>query len=177
MRKWIYVLCPVALLGIFVFYYSIKSQEVEAREQEKAAQVAAQKAADADARHIIEEKARLDAEKRAADRAAETAKKEAAKAAKYADYMAKLQDETDKANAQSAELTDKVAELQLKLDQLQKAKEEANQSGFDIEKAIELAEVQKGNADLESERMIAAIAERADKSFLTKMPPPPPADN
>jgi len=176
MRKWIYVLCPVVLLGIFIFYYSLKSAEVEAHEKAKAEQVAAQKAADAAARHEIEEKARLDAAKRAADRAAEAAKKEAAKAAKYNDYMTKLRDETDAANAQVADLTDKIAQLQLKLDALQKAKEDANQSSFDIEKQIELAEVEKGNADLQSERMVEMIANRADKSFMTKLPPPPPSD-
>jgi predicted nucleic acid-binding Zn-ribbon protein len=176
MRKWIYVLCPVALLGLFIFYYSIKSAEVAAREKAKAELVASQKAADAAARHDIEEKARLDAAKRAADRLADAAKKDALKAAKYNDTMAKLRDETDKANAQVAELTDKIAQLQFKLDALQKAKEDANQSNFDIEKQTELALVQKGNADLQSERMVDAIAERADRSFLTKLPPPPPTD-
>jgi hypothetical protein len=177
MRKWIYVLCPTALLAIFIFYYSIKSAEVEAREKARAEQVAAQKAADAESRQAIEEKARQDAAKRAEDRAAEAAKKEALKAAKYAAYMAKLQDETDTANTQAAALTDQVAELQLKLDTLNKAKEDANEASFDIEKQIELSEAQKGNADLESERMIDSIADRAEKSFLTKMPPPPPTDS
>jgi chromosome segregation ATPase len=174
MRKWLYVLCPTALLGLFIFYYSVKSAEVEAHEKQRAEQIAAQKASDAAARHEIEEKARLDAAKRAADRLAEAARKDKQKQDKYNDNMAKLRDETDKANAQVSELTEKIGQLQMKLDALQKAKEDASQSGFDIEKQIELAEVEKGNADLQSERMVAMIADRVEKSFLTKLPPPPP---
>ena len=175
MRKWIYVLCPLIMLGIFLVIYTTKSQEVEALEAAKAAQIAQQKAVEAANRKIIEEKARQDAEKRAAEREAEAKKKEADKAAKYAAEMKKIQDDTDKASAEAATLTERVTELQAKLDGLQKAKEQANRDAFETAKQVELAEVAYGNARLENQRMVEMIADRADKSLLTKAPVVPPA--
>jgi hypothetical protein len=44
-----------------------------------------------------------------------------------------------------------------------------------MEKKIELQEVARHNADLELQRYTRMIADRADTSLMTKMPPPPPA--
>jgi len=175
MRKWIYVLCPLIMLGVFIFIYTIKSQEVEAREEARNALIAKQKAEEAENRRIIEEKARLDAQKRADDRAAEAKKKEDDKVAKYAAEMKKIQDDTEKATAEAAALTDKVNELQTKLDALEKAKEQANRDAFETAKQVELAEVAYGNAEMENQREVEMIGDRADKSSLTKLPPAGPA--
>jgi hypothetical protein len=89
--------------------------------------------------------------------------------------MKKIQDDTDKASAEAATLTERVTELQAKLDGLQKAKEQANRDAFETAKQVELAEVAYGNARLENQRMVEMIADRADKSLLTKAPAVPPA--
>ena len=177
MKKWLYVLFPTALLGIFLFYYFASRAETQAREAAHKEQVARETAEANQKKQIAEAKAREDADRRNAERQAEEAKTAKDKEDKYNAEMARIKAETDKANANAELYAKQVSELTIELDNLHKQKDAMTRDAFELAKKIELAEVAKHNADMEIQRYTEMIANRADQSFMTKMPPPPPKEN
>jgi hypothetical protein len=174
MKKWFYVLFPTALLALFVVFYLANRSETLAKEQAHKEQVARDKA-DADAKKAVAEaKARADADKRAADRAAEEAKTAQEKEDKYNADMARIKQDTDKSNAKAEVYAKKVSDLTIELDTLHKQKDELTRESFELDKQVELADVERRNAEMEIQRYDAMIADRADQSAMAKMPPPPP---
>jgi len=177
MKKWLYVLFPTALLGIFLFYYFASKAETEAREKAHREQVAREVAEANQKKAIAEAKAREDAERRNVERAAEEAKAAKDKEDKYNQEMARIKAETDRSNATAEEYSKKVSELTIELDTLHKQKDQLTRDDFDLAKKIELAEIARRNAEMEIQRYTEMIANRADQSLMAKMPPPPPKDN
>jgi hypothetical protein len=170
MKKWFYVLFPSALLALFVVFYLSSREETLQREREHAAQVARDKA-DADAKkQIAEQKAHEDADKRAAERKAEDDKAAADKEAKYAADMAHIKAETDKANAEGDVYAKKVSELSIELDTLRKQRDELTEQSFNLEKQVDLKQIERRNAELEIQRYTEMLANRADGSIMAKMP-------
>ena len=177
MKKWLYVLFPTALLGIFLFYYFASRAETQARETAHKEQVA-RETADANAKkQIAEAKAREDAERRNVERQAEEAKTAKDKEDKYNNEMARIKAETAKANATAEQYAKQVSELTIELDNLHKQKDTMTRGTFELAKKIEMAEVARHNAEMEIQRYTEIIANRADQSSMAKMPPPPPKDN
>ncbi len=174
MKKWIFVIFPGILLLIFLFFYQQTSAEMHAREQAHAAALAAQKAADAEHKQIIEAKARQDADARAAQQAADDAKKEADAAARKKKIRDGIQAETDKANAEIQKYTTEIADLEAQLAKLDEQKKQETRFDFDFAKKVELARVNERDSELEIQRMVDMIAQRAARSYLTRLPPPPP---
>jgi len=172
MKKWMYLIFPSILLVVFLIFYRSSRNEVEARERHHAEMVAQQKAADDARKALIEQKARDDAAKHAAERAAEDAKNAAEKQARWDAETARIQKETDKYTADSAKYAALVSELQIQIDSLHKLKEQDTREAFDAEKQVELDEIKRRDAELESQRMLEMIIKRADDSFLTKGAPP-----
>ncbi len=177
MKKWLYVLFPTALLGIFLFYYFASKAETEAREKAHREQVAREVADANQKKAIAEAKAREDAERRNIERAAEEAKAAKEKEDKYNQEMARIKAETDRSNATAEEYSKKVSELTIELENLHKQKDSLTREDFELAKKIELAEVARRNAEMEIQRYNDMIANRADQSLMAKMPPPPPKDN
>ncbi len=177
MKKWLYVLFPTALLGIFLFYYFASKAETEAREKAHREQVAREVADANQKKAIAEAKAREDAERRNVERAAEEAKAAKDKEDKYNQEMARIKAETDRSNATAEEYSKKVSELTIELDTLHKQKDQLTREDFELAKKIELAEIARRNAEMEIQRYTEMIANRADQSLMAKMPPPPPKEN
>jgi chromosome segregation ATPase len=177
MKKWLYVLFPTALLGIFLFYYFASKAETEAREKVHREQVAREVADANQKKALAEAKARDDAERRNVERAAEEAKAAKDKEEKYNSEMARIKSETDRENASAEQYAKQVSELTIELDNLHKQKDSLTREDFDLAKKIELAEVARHNAEMEIQRYTEMISNRADQSMMVKMPPPPPKDS
>ena len=177
MKKWLYVLFPTALLGIFLFYYFASKAETEARERVHREQVAREVADANQKKALAEAKARDDAERRNVERAAEEAKAAKDKEEKYNSEMARIKSETDRENASAEQYAKQVSELTIELENLHKQKDSLTREDFDLAKKIELAEVARHNAEMEIQRYTEMISNRADQSMMVKMPPPPPKDS
>jgi hypothetical protein len=175
MKKWFYVLFPVALLAIFTLVYLSSRSEAEAKEAAHKAEVAQLKAEADEKKKLAEAKAREDAEARNIQRAADEAKAAKDKEDKYNAEMARIKEDTDKSNATADEFSKKVSELTIELDTLHKQKDALTRESFELDKQVELADVERRNAEMEIQRYDAMIADRADQSAMAKMPPPPPA--
>jgi hypothetical protein len=175
MKKWFYVLFPAILLGVFMFYYTASKAETEARDRATKAEMAKEKAEADQKKALAEKKAREDAEKRSADRAAEEAKAAKDKEDKYNADMARIKEDTDRSNATAATYAKQVSELTIQLDNLHKQKDTETRESFELAKKVELAQIARRNAELEIQRYTAMLADRADQSSLTRMPPPAPA--
>jgi hypothetical protein len=170
MKKWMYVLAPGAMLAVFLFFYFASRAETAQREKAHQEEVARAKAEADEKKHVAEVKAREDADRRAAEREAEDAKAAKDKEAKYAANMQRVQSDTDKSNAQAEAYAKQVSDLTIELDTLHKQKDELTRSAFEQSKKIQLAEVARENAELEIQRMVGMIADRADQSMMVKMP-------
>src|ERR1019366_833395 len=174
MKKWMYVLGPGLMLAVFLFFYFASKSETDARlKEEKAHKEQVEKDAEAK-KQAAEAKARADAEARNAQRTTDEAKIAKDKQDKYDSDMRRIKDDTDKASANAETYAKQVSELTIELDTLRKQKDTMTRDGFDLAKHVELAEVARRNAELEIQRMVEMIANRADQSTMTKMPPPPP---
>ncbi len=177
MKKWMYVLGPGIMLAVFLFFYFASRKETERRlADEKAQKELVAKEAE-EKKEIAEKKARDDAEARNIARAAEEVRLAKEKQDKYDAEMHRIQADTDKANASVDLYSKQVSELTIELDTLHKQKDSLTREGFDMAKRVELAQVARQNAEIENQRMVEMIANRADQSSMTKMPPPPPKES
>jgi hypothetical protein len=174
MKKWLYVIAPGAMLAVFLFFYMSSRAETKAREQAHNEEVAKQKADADEKKRIAEQTAKEDAERRNAEREAEEVKAAKAKQDKYDADMAAIQADTDKSNALADTYAKQVSDLTIELDTLNKQKDALSREGFELSKKIELAEVARHNAEMEVQRLVEMIADRADQTLMAKMPPPPP---
>ena len=168
-----FVIFPGILLQIFLFFYHQTTAAREIREQAQAEAAARQKADEAAHKQMIEDKARQDAEKRAADAAADEAKKEADSAAKKKAERDKIQAETDRYNAEVDRYTKDNADLEAQLDALKTKEDQDNRAEFELSKRVEEARVNERIAELDIQRMVDMVAQRAAQSYLTRLPPPP----
>lgn len=174
MKKWYFVIAPTLMLGVFLVFYFLSTAETERREQVHAAALAAQKADAEQKKKVAEETAREDAEKRNQQRLADEAKAAQEKLEKYEAAMRKIQEGTDKANASAEKFAKQVSDLSIELDALYKQKDEESREAFELAKKVQAAEVARRNAELDIQRMVEMIADRAELSLMAKMPPPPP---
>ncbi len=170
MKKWMYLIFPGAMLGIFLFFYFAEAKEAEIKEQQRIAEDTKRKADDAERKRVIEEKARQDAERRTAERLAAEKQKEDEKLAKWQADGKAIQDATDKANADVNHWSKECSNLEIQLDTLRKAKDKASREAFDLLKQVELAKVTRRNAEIEIQRTTEMISRRAAESSLVKAP-------
>ena len=166
MKKWMYVIFPTAMLGAFLALYIPHLNEVEAKEKERLATAERLRKEDEARKDAIAERSREDARKHAAEAAAKDALDAAAKQAKYDADMARVVADTAKYNAEADAAAKKVSALEIELDSLHKEKDFETRRSFDIDKQLELANVQRRSAELEIARTIQMIANRAADSSL-----------
>lgn len=177
MKKWMYLIFPGVMLGIFLVVYLSHKEKAEEKERVHIAEVAKQKAEAEEKKKVAEARAREDARKRQEERDAEERRKEAEKAAKQAADDKKVADQTTEYTAKGAAAAKKVAALEIELDRLRKEKDKTSRETFDLAKQVELTRIARRNAELEIQRMTEMVARRAADSSLTRPPtlPPPPA--
>ena len=168
MKKWMYIVFPGAMLGVFLFFYFSDAKQAAINEKQRAVVVSKQKAEEAERKRVIEEKARLDAERRTSERLTEEKKKEADKLAKSAAELKRVVDDTDKANADVARYTKEVSTLESQLELLLKSKDKASREAFDVVKQVEKAKVDRRNAEIEIQRLTEMVVRRAAESSLVK---------
>lgn len=172
MKKWIYLIVPGALLGIFLVFFFAHQKESEQREQQRITALNAKMAEEKAQKDAAEAKAREEATKRQKEREEEDAKKEADRRAKSAAIDKEIKDGIDAAVAEGNTYQKDINAKELELANLRKQKEALGLEAFDLAKKVELAKVAKRNAEMEEQRITAMIAEKAAASALAKMPPP-----
>jgi membrane-associated HD superfamily phosphohydrolase len=168
-----YIIVPVVLLGVFLFFYNGALKEMAAKEAAKQEEVAKVKAAEDARRAEIERKAAEDAKRRQAEREAEDRAKEQKKIKEYEDAMQQLKDEADKYLAEADKNQKDANALELQLNDLRSTKEKTNRETFELAKQVELAKIARRNAELEIQRMVDMVAQKVGASSFAAMPPPP----
>jgi chromosome segregation ATPase len=175
MKKWMYVIFPVVLLVIFLFFYNQEMAKVAERQRETARAVAALKEASDAKKKEAEVQAKISAEKHAKEQAEADAAQLAAAESKWKSETKKIQDEIDRNIADADRFSKKSAELQIELDTLHKNKEALNREDFNLLKEVESMRINEQNSNLEIQRLVEIIARRASESAMAKMPEPAPA--
>ena len=140
MKKWIYVIAPVAMLGIFVLIYVSHSKEAAEKERITAEKLATDKKEKEAAKKLIERQAQLDAKKRAEERVAADKKKELEKIARWEADTQKIKDLLNEQLALAETLTKQSQKLEVEIDQLHKTKEVATREALEMAKTIDLGE-------------------------------------
>ena len=174
MKKWIYLVFPGAMLGLFLVIFLSHTKEANAREHARLEALDKKIAEDAAKKKADEARARKDAEERAAKRAEEDAQKEREKIAKQSAIDKEVKDATDKYVAEGATSQKTIDRLESELDRAHKQKDQATRESFELAKQVELAKVAKRNAELEIQRTVEMVSRRTNEGFLTRLPPPPP---
>jgi hypothetical protein len=174
MKKWLFVISPGCMLAVFLVFYFANRKEEEAREAAHQVELDRQKADADEKKRIAEAKAHEDAEKRNAERIADEARVAKEKQDKYDAEMARIKSDTDASNASAEKFAKQASDLAIELDDLYKQKESLTRENFEYLKKVQLAEVNRHDAEMDIQRMVDMIADRADKSSMTVMPPPPP---
>lgn len=176
MKKWLYFIAPVILLGVFLVFYTIHKEAAKALEIKKAEQVAKDKA-EAERKAALEEIARKDAAKKAADREAEAKAKEDKRIADWKAAGDKIQAETDEAAAEVSRLTTKINDYQRELAALRAKKDQTNADFLEMSRQLELDRIARRNAELEIQRLTALVVTRAEANAeaAALIPVAPPA--
>ena len=176
MKKWLFVISPALMLAVFIVFYLSDRAQSELREKAHQEVLAKEKADAAEKKAAAEAKAKEDAQKRDEERVAEQARTAKEKQDKYDADMARIKASTDKSNASGQKFADQVSELSIKLDNLHKQKDELTRQNFDLIKQVQLAAVARHTAEMDIQRMVAMISDRADLSAMSKMPIAPLPD-
>ena len=159
--------------AVFVAFYSQDMKRLDAIEKQREDAITAQKAADEAKRQELQRKAKAESDRRQAEQAAAVAAKEAESTARWNDETNRIKAQVDKANAETADYDNKAKALQDQLDALQKKKEQDTRDDFDLTKEVEKGRVDQETAELDNQRMIDMIANRASQSAMANYNPPP----
>lgn len=173
MKKWMYVIFPGVMLGLFLVVYFTHVEEAHAREQALIKKVADERAAEAEKKKQAEARAAEDAAKRAAEREAEDKKKEEDRRKKQEAADKDLRDRMAEASGRADKFSKEVNDLTVELDRLYKQREALIRESFEMAKQVEAARVAKRNAELQQQHLTRMIASRADTSAMAQVPPPP----
>lgn len=175
MKKWMYLIAPAIMMGVFMIFYFSYVEKAHAKEAAAKARVIEEKKAAEEKKRVAEAKAREDAKKRQDERDAEEKRKEKERADKQAAEDKKVRDATNEFLARGKAAETKVKQLETQLDNLRKEKDRLTREAFDIAKQVELARIARRNAELEIQRMTEMVTKRASESSLTRPPMIPPA--
>ena len=63
--------------------------------------------------------------------------------------------------------------MTIELENLHRQKDALIREGFEKAKKVEAAAVARRNAEMEIQRLVQMLANRADQTLMAKMPPPP----
>lgn len=169
-----YFIVPAILLGVFVFFYRGALEEMNIKEQTHLAKLAADKAIEDARRSEVEKRAQADAEARQKQRDEEDRIKQEKKENDYLDAMAKLKKEADGYKAEADKLAKESSESEIALLNGRILRDKTSREAFELSKQVELAKINRRNAELEIQRLIEMVGSKAAASTLAAMPPTPP---
>jgi hypothetical protein len=175
MKKWMYLIFPGIMLAGFLVIYTGHRKEAEAKEIRMKAEAETARLEAEKKKKEAETKAREDARKRQEEREAEERKKEEEKAAKQAKDDKMVRDQIAEYTAKADSAQKQVNALEIELDKLRKEKDRVSRETFDLAKQLELARVERRNAELEIQRMHEMIVRKASESSLVRPPAIAPA--
>ncbi|MEO5959968.1 MAG: hypothetical protein ABIZ49_07030 [Opitutaceae bacterium] len=174
MKKWMYLIFPGAMLGLFLVFYFSNRKEAEEKEHLRAVQLAEKQSAEKKQKELNEEKAKIAAAERQAQREKEEADKERTRRDKQAAADQKLKDDIANYSGRADKSQKEVSTLEIQLAKLRKDWESLNSEAFELAKKVEAANVAKRTAEMDEERTIEMIARKANESAMTRPPPVPP---
>jgi chromosome segregation ATPase len=146
---------------------------MDAKQKALEAQAALVRETEAKHKKEVEDKANADAQKRQEQRAAEDLAKAEKKQREYDDIMKKLKDESTDYSVQSAKLSKEAAELEVLITQTRNEREKLNREALELSKQVELAKINRRNAELEIQRTMEMVAVKLNDSSIATPPPPP----
>ncbi len=169
----VYVICPVVMFAVFLVFYRSALADMKVRDDNKKAQIAAQKRVDDERRERIEAQAKADAEKRQKAREEEERLKAEKKAKEYQDAIDKLNHDRMTFLAEADKYTEEKNTLELELNRLRTLKERTNTETFALAKQIESLKIERRTAELEIQRLVDMVGQRLNASPLSTFTPPP----
>ncbi|MGH7995702.1 MAG: hypothetical protein ACREFX_05050 [Opitutaceae bacterium] len=167
MKKWMYVIFPGLGLVIFLIFYVSFSKEQAALQLRRDKEVAAQQARADAKKRAAEEKATAEALRREQQQQQDLARQKAASEKKWNDDTAAIRADIAKYSGEADAFAKKASNLDIELDALNRERDQESRKDFDLLKAVEQANVEQRDAELQIQRMVAMIAQRADQSVLT----------
>jgi ribosome recycling factor len=166
----LYLLIPLVLLGLFAVPYGAHRRETAAAAREQAAEADRRQQAAAAEQQAAALKARADADQRTSARLAAEQQAAAAKHAQGEAESQRIAVDTDSYRAAATKLTAEIADLQIQLHAARATRAGLNDEVFAAEKAVELARIDKRNAEMELQRLTAKVAEQAAGVALPVLP-------
>ena len=170
--KRLYLLIPLALLGLFAVPFVAHLRHEEQATLARAATTARQQADAEKESQAAELKARADADQRAAARLAAEQHAAEAKRAQCEDESRRIAADTAGYSAGAAKLAAEVADLQSQLASVRAKRAKLSAEAFATAKTVELARIDKRNAELEIQRLTAMLARQAAGTELPPLPAP-----
>jgi hypothetical protein len=174
MKKWLYIVLPIVMAGIFSVFYVKHDKETAERVAHNHAEKKAKLDAELKVKTEAEAKAKESAKIAQDERDRETAARDAARKAQQDAVDAGIKDKTDKAMAEIDAASKKSKALEAELNRLIQDRERIDREAFDLAKQVELAMVTRRSAEMEEQRLTEMIARRASDSSMSRPPPPPP---
>ncbi len=174
MKKWIYLVFPGIMLGIFLIFFTANNKERQERSRIQMEAKAKKEADEKRAKEEAERLAREDAARKQQERDAEAKAKEDERIAKQAKVDAEIKADTDAARAETERFANEAKALEAELERTRKEIDQQTRATFDLAKQVEMAKVARRNAELETQRMVEMISHRAAQSLMANPPPPPP---
>jgi len=165
-----YIIVPVVLMAVFVFFERGAAKEAEVHEQQKIATENKRKADEAIKKHELEEKAKIDSDKRNAERIKTEQEKEDARKNKYQAVIQDLKDSLKRSVDELAAKTKEVARLEKELADKRDQREHENREIFEFSKKVELSKKMRRDAELEVQRYNEMLVRRASESILANPP-------
>jgi hypothetical protein len=159
-----YLIVPVILLGVFGGVYWKHSQTAANESARRAAETDRIKDDELAKKTEAERVAKADAARRSAERETEEQKKEADKQARWAAEGKRIEEETARFADRIKELTEQTAHTEAELATLRAARTQVDRENFELAREVELARIAKRNAELEIQRAVDVVAERASRS-------------
>ncbi|MEY2880395.1 MAG: hypothetical protein RLZZ15_2775 [Verrucomicrobiota bacterium] len=174
MKKWMYIIFPGIMLGLFLAFYFTHKKEADALEEKQLMEARQKEAAEVAKKKKAEQEAAANARENQRKHDEAEKSKEETRNAKQAAADKEVKDKTEADIVRADKASKEVAAREIELDALRKKKEQINKEAFELAKQVELAKIARRNAELESQRMHGRISRIAGESSLSRMPPPMP---
>jgi hypothetical protein len=161
MRKWFLVICPLAMLAVFLGFYLASKHKWDA-DAAQAAEIARKAQIQEDAKKASQdEAARVAARQRADNQKREEEAREKTRLDKWNADTRAIEAVTAQATQEADASSKEVAALELEADTLRKQKEKVNRQDFDLLKQVELSHAREQTAELEISRLVTMVNDRA----------------